>query len=248
MANRKYIVGNWKMNGMRADLPQIEAIASHAATVAAVDVAIACPATLIAPAKSAASDFSIGAQDCHGNESGAHTGCLSAEMLAEAGAGFSIVGHSERRTDQGESEADVKAKAEAANRAGMGAIVCVGETEAERDAGRAVAVVASQLSGSFPDGASPDWLTIAYEPVWAIGTGRVPEIADVAEMHGAIRERLIELMGEGGAQVRILYGGSMKDSNAAELLAVANVDGGLVGGASLTADAFILIIDAAAAA
>ncbi len=247
MANRKYIVGNWKMNGMRADLPQIEAIASHAAGIAAVDVAIACPATLIAPAKAAVSDFPIGAQDCHGNASGAHTGCLSAEMLAEAGAGFCIVGHSERRTDQGESDTDVKAKAAAANRAGMGAIVCVGETEAERDAGRAVEVVTGQLSGSFPEGASPDWLTIAYEPVWAIGTGRVPEVADVAEMHDAIRARLTELMGDAGAQVRILYGGSMKGSNAAELLAIANVDGGLVGGASLTADAFIPIIDAAAA-
>lgn len=246
MSRRKYIVGNWKMNGMLADLDAVRAIADHAKGQAGVDVAICCPATLIAPAAQAVSGFAIGAQDCHANENGAHTGCLSAEMLSEAGATLTIVGHSERRADQGEGNAEVKAKAEGARRAGLGAIICVGETEAERDAGNAVSVVREQLVGSFPEGAAANWLTIAYEPVWAIGTGRVPETSDVAEMHDAIRAILGELAPAEADGIRILYGGSMKGSNAPELLAVENVDGGLVGGASLTADAFCPIIDAAA--
>ena len=247
MANRKYIVGNWKMNGLRAQLSDIAAIASIAANHDGADVGICPPATLIAAAVQANPGFAIGAQDCHFAESGAHTGCLSAAMLKEAGASYSILGHSERRADQQEGDAEVKAKAEAVHAAGMGAIICVGETEEERDAGQAIEIVTVQLARSFPAGASADWLTIAYEPVWAIGTGRVPETRDVAEMHAAIRTKLGELMRQGSDEVRILYGGSMNGSNASELLAVANVDGGLVGGASLTAAKFGPIIEAAAA-
>lgn len=247
MANRKYIVGNWKMNGLQSELSDIADIAAVAAAHPSVDAAICPPITLIAAAASQNAGFAIGAQDCHFNEKGAHTGCVSAAMIKQAGAGFSILGHSERRADQHETDADVKAKAEAVHAAGLGAIICVGETEEERDAGQAVAVVCGQLKGSFPDGADSGWLTIAYEPVWAIGTGRVPEASDVKEMHAAIRGALIELMGDGADAVRILYGGSMNGGNAAILLSVPNVDGGLVGGASLTAEKFGPIIEAAAA-
>ncbi|OAO04717.1 triose-phosphate isomerase [Sphingomonadales bacterium EhC05] len=247
MANRKYIVGNWKMNGLQAQLSDIAEIAVVAAAHPTVDAGICPPVTLIAAASQASPGFAIGAQDCHFAAKGAHTGCLSTAMIREAGATYSIVGHSERRADQQESDADVKAKAEAAHEAGLGAIICVGETEEERDAGEAIDVVCVQLSRSFPDGASADWLTIAYEPVWAIGTGRVPSVDDVAEMHAAIRTKLAELMGQGSDAVRILYGGSMNGGNAAELLAVPNVDGGLVGGASLTAGKFGPIIEAAGA-
>lgn len=248
MANRKFIVGNWKMNGLRAALSDIGEIAAIADQSPDVDVAICPPATLITSAAADFPNFVIGAQDCHQASSGAHTGCLSAEMIREAGALLSILGHSERRADQHETDADVKAKAEAVKSAGLGAIICVGETEEERDAGKAISVVCGQLAGSFPDGASGDWLTIAYEPVWAIGTGRVPETSDVEEMHAAIRSKLSELMATGADEVRILYGGSMNGGNAAELLAVPNVDGGLVGGASLSAVKFGPIIEAAAAA
>ena len=248
MANRKYIVGNWKMNGLRAQLSNIADIAAIAANHEGVDVGICPPVTLIAAAAQANPGFVIGAQDCHFAESGAHTGCLSAAMLKEAGAGYSIIGHSERRADQQEGDSEVKAKGEALRAVGMGAILCVGETEEERDAGQAIEIVTVQLARSFPAGASADWLTIAYEPVWAIGTGRVPDASDVAEMHAEIRKKLGELMGQGSDDVRILYGGSMNGSNAAELLAVPNVDGGLVGGASLTAAKFGPIIEAAAAA
>ena len=247
MANRKYIVGNWKMNGLMNQLSDIADIANIAAKHDNVDAGICPPATLIAAAATANPGFGIGAQDCHFNESGAHTGNLSAGMIAEAGATYTILGHSERRADHGETDADVKAKAEAAHAAGLGAIICVGETEEERDAGMAVSVVTGQLTGSFPDGAGADWVTIAYEPVWAIGTGRVPDASDVEEMHTAIRSKLEELMGEGSDAVRILYGGSMNGGNAAELLAVPNVDGGLVGGASLNAEKFGPIIEAASA-
>ncbi len=248
MANRKYIVGNWKMNGLQSELSDISEIASIAAAHPSVDAAICPPVTLIASAASHNSAFAIGAQDCHFNEKGAHTGCVSAAMIKQAGASFSILGHSERRADQHETDAEIKAKAEAVHAAGLGAIICVGETEEERDAGKAVHVVCGQLEGSFPDKADSSWLTIAYEPVWAIGTGRVPEASDVEEMHAAIRNKLGKLMGEGADAVRILYGGSMNGGNAAELLAVPNVDGGLVGGASLTAEKFGPIIEAAAAA
>lgn len=248
MANRKYIVGNWKMNGLRAQLSDIADIAALAETHEGVDVAICPPVTLIAQAAENTPGFKIGAQDCHFATSGAHTGCLSAEMIREAGATLTILGHSERRTDQHETDAEVKAKAQAAHAAGLGAIICVGETEQERDAGKAIDIVCGQLASSFPEGADADWLTIAYEPVWAIGTGRVPEVSDVEEMHAAIRSQLAQLMGDGAGAVRILYGGSMNGSNAAQLLAVANVDGGLVGGASLTAEKFGPIIKAAAEA
>ena len=248
MANRKYIVGNWKMNGMHDQLADIVAIAEIAGANDSVDVAICPPITLIAEAAAKCPDFTIGAQDCHQSANGAHTGCVSADMIRHAGAIMTILGHSERRADQGETDADVKAKAEAVHAAGLGAIICVGETEAERDAGSAVEIVTGQLEGSFPEDANANWLTIAYEPVWAIGTGRVPEVSDVLEMHEAIRNKLGKLMGEGSDAVRILYGGSMNGGNAAELLAVPNVDGGLVGGASLTADKFGPIIEAAAAA
>jgi triosephosphate isomerase (TIM) len=246
MALRKLIAGNWKMNGSLGGLAEIDAVAEAAALHDAVDVAICPPATLITAAAARQPSLAIGAQDCHGAASGAHTGCLSAQMLAEAGAKLIIVGHSERRTDNHESDGDVKTKAVAAIGQGLTAIICVGESEAQRDAGEAVTVVARQLDGSVPVDANSALIIIAYEPVWAIGTGRTPSTADVAEMHAAIRARLLALLGERGAAVRILYGGSVKSSNAAELMAVANVDGALVGGASLKAADFVPIIAAAA--
>jgi len=247
MALRKLVAGNWKMNGSLAALAELEAIQAAATVNHTVDVAICPPFTLIAPAVQKQPGLAIGAQDCHQSVKGAHTGCVSAEMLKEAGAKLVIVGHSERRTDQGESDALVKAKAEAALGIGLVAIVCVGETEAERDAGRAVSVVESQLDGSVPVAGTAATLVIAYEPVWAIGTGRTPSTADVAQMHGAIRAKLVGLLGEEGRGIRILYGGSVKPDNARELMAVADVDGALVGGASLTAAQFVPIIEGAAA-
>jgi triosephosphate isomerase len=243
MALRKLVAGNWKMNGSLAGLAELDAIA--AAASGAVDVAICPPATLIAPAVARQPRLAIGAQDCHWNASGAHTGCLSVAMLAEAGAKLVIVGHSERRTDNHETSADVKAKAQAVIAGGLTAIVCVGETESERDAGHAVEIVTGQLRGSVPEAGTGDALVIAYEPVWAIGTGRTPTVTDVAEMHAAIRHCLGELLGNEGTNVRILYGGSVKPSNAAELLHVPNVDGALVGGASLKAEDFVPIVIAA---
>lgn len=247
MALRKLVAGNWKMNGSRAALPEIKAIAAAAAAHGDVDVAIGVPATLITPAAEAAPGFAIGGQDCHWNASGAHTGCLSAAMLAEAGAQFVILGHSERRTDNHETSAEVLKKAEAAVAQGLMAIICVGETEAERDAGQAVAVVTQQIQESLPPASTGATTAIAYEPVWAIGTGRTPSTADVADMHAAIRAELLALLGTAGASVRILYGGSVKASNAAELLHVPDVDGALVGGASLKAADFVPIIEAARA-
>ena len=246
MALRKLVAGNWKMNGNLAALTELDAIAQAALDHAGVDVAICPPATLIASAVTRAPKLAIGAQDCHFAASGAHTGCLSAAMLREAGAQLVIVGHSERRADNHETDAEVRAKAEAVIAAGLTTIVCVGETEAERDAGRAVEVVERQLAGSVPTGGTAETLVLAYEPVWAIGTGRTPSVADVAEMHAAIRAALLTLLGAAGAGVRILYGGSVKPSNAAELMAVADVDGALVGGASLKAADFLPIIAAAA--
>jgi triosephosphate isomerase (TIM) len=233
MTLRKLIAGNWKMNGSVAALAEIDAIA-EAALPLAVDVAICPPVTLIAPASGRG--VAIGAQDCHAKVSGAHTGCISADMLVEAGAIYCIVGHSERRADNGETDADVRLKAEAAIAAGMTAIVCVGETLVERDAGEATAVVKRQLAGSLPG--MLDKTIVAYEPVWAIGTGRTPSVEDVAEIHAEIRAIV-------GDNVRILYGGSVKAANAAELLHVANIDGALVGGASLTAGDFNPIVAAA---
>lgn len=243
MALRKLVAGNWKMNGSLAGLAELDAIA--AAASGTVDVAICPPATLIAPAVLRQPGLPIGGQDCHWNASGAHTGCLSVAMLAEAGARLVIVGHSERRTDNHETSAEVKAKAQAAIAGGLTAIVCVGETESERDAGRAVAVVTEQLRDSVPEGGTGETLVIAYEPVWAIGTGRTPTAADVGEMHAAIRQCLGELLDNEGAKVRILYGGSVKPANAAELLHVPDVDGALVGGASLKAVDFVPIVIAA---
>lgn len=248
MGLRKLVAGNWKMNGSLGSLAELDAIAAAAKAQASVDVAVCPPFTLIAPAAARQPGLAIGAQDCHAQPKGAHTGCVSAAMLVEAGARLAIVGHSERRADQHETDAEVQAKAAAAIAAGLTAIVCVGETEAERDAGRAVAVVEGQLDGSIPRDGTAATLVVAYEPVWAIGTGRTPSTADVAEMHAAIRARLGALLGGAGAGVRILYGGSVKPDNAAELLAVADVDGALVGGASLTAAQFVPIIEGAAAA
>jgi triosephosphate isomerase len=242
---RKLVAGNWKMNGDLAALAELDGIAAAAAAHPGVDVAIAVPATLIAPATARAPTLTIGAEDVHPADKGAHTGCISAPMIREAGARFSIVGHSERRADNGEADADVKAKAEALRRHGLSAILCVGETLAERDAGRAVEVVTMQLAGSLPEGAAASWLSIAYEPVWAIGTGRTPTTADVAAMHGAIRTKLRALIGDDAEATRLLYGGSVTADNARELLGACDVDGALVGGASLTAAKFVPIIEAA---
>ena len=242
---RKYIVGNWKMNGTSADLPEIAAIAKMADGFSSVDSAICLPATLIGRAVGASGDFSIGGQDCHMTASGAHTGCVSAAMLVDAGAKLTIIGHSERREAQHEQNHEIRAKAEAANAVGLKVILCVGETLEERDAGQALVIVLGQLEASLPDGSQGDWLSVAYEPVWAIGTGRIPEQSDVADMHKAIREQLVHRFGDAGRTIRILYGGSMNGDNAAMLLAVADVDGGLIGGASLSAAKFEPILVAA---
>lgn len=246
MALRKLVAGNWKMNGSLAALAELDGIAAAAAAHSGVDVAVCPPFPLIAAAVQRQPALAIGAQDCHPLASGAHTGDVAAGMIADAGGRYIIVGHSERRADHGEDNALVRAKAEAAIAAGLIAIVCVGETEAERDAGNAEAVVASQLDGSVPPAGTGATLVVAYEPVWAIGTGRTPSTADVGEMHAAIRAKLGKLLGGEGADVRILYGGSVKPANAAELLNVADVDGALVGGASLTAAQFVPIIEGAA--
>lgn len=245
MALRPYIVGNWKMNGLRATLAEARAIDRVAARYPAVDVGIAPPFTLVHAMAEEAQAISVGGQDVHAKPSGAYTGDIAAPMLMDAGARFCIVGHSERRSLHGESDADVQAKAVAARAAGLLVILCVGETEAERDAGQAEAVVSGQLHGSLPQG-DADGLAVAYEPVWAIGTGRVPSVEDVAAMHRAIRADLIAIYGDAGKGVRILYGGSVNAGNASELLGVADVGGALVGGASLTAESFAAIIHAAA--
>jgi triosephosphate isomerase len=247
MAALPYIVGNWKMNGTRAMLNEARAIDRSAARFPKVQVGIAPPATLLYRVRDAAEVIGVGGQDCHARDNGAFTGDVSAVMLKDAGADFTIVGHSERREYHKESDADVKAKAEAALSAGLAVILCVGETEAQRDAGDAEAVVAAQLQGSCPgtDGAA-DKLSVAYEPVWAIGTGRVPSVEDVAAMHKSIRAQLVAIYGSAGADVRILYGGSVKADNASELLGIPDVGGALVGGASLTAESFLAIVGAAA--
>ncbi len=241
---RKLIAGNWKMNGSLAALSELAGI-DAAAEQASTDVALAVAATLITPASIKVTSAAIGAQDVGTSDIGAHTGCNSASMVREAGATFTLVGHSERRTDQCEDNGQVKAKAEAAHRAGLSVILCVGESAEQRDAGHAEDVVTGQVIGSMPDDANPKWLTIAYEPVWAIGTGRTPTVDDVAAMHGAIRRTLHDLMDDAGDAVRILYGGSVTGDNASTLLAASDVDGALVGGASLTAAKFVPIIRAA---
>ncbi len=243
---RKLIAGNWKMNGTAAALAEIAAMADAARTLPAnLTVAVCPPATLIDRARVAAGEgpLIVGAQDVHAEPAGAFTGSVSVEMLADAGAKLVIVGHSERRADCGETNPDVRAKAEAVVAAGLLAVVCVGETEAERDAGDALSVIGGQLDGSLPELATQ--LAVAYEPVWAIGTGRTPAPAQIAEVHAAIRSALVDRYGDAGAATPILYGGSVKPSNAAELLHVANVDGALVGGASLTAADFLAIVRAA---
>ncbi len=246
MTTRPYIVGNWKMHGTRAMLSEARAIDRAAERLIKVEVAIAPPFTMIHATRKQATLISIGAQDCHPADGGAHTGDISAAMVKDAGAGFTIVGHSERRADHGETDALVKQKAHAVIDAGMSVIVCVGETEAQRDAGKAHDVVAEQLKGSLPDGEGvAERLTVAYEPVWAIGTGRTPTAEDIAAMHEHIRGELLKLYGEEGADVRILYGGSVKPENAAELLSAKEVGGALVGGASLSAESFLGIIVAA---
>jgi triosephosphate isomerase len=232
------------MNGLKASLNELVAIGQGGGDIwQKADLLICPPATLLfsAAAAAAGSRVAIGAQDCHPKASGAHTGDISAEMLADAGATAVIVGHSERRTDHHEGDELVRLKAEAAWRAGLVAIVCVGETREERDAGRTLDVIGTQIVGSLPDGVTASNTVVAYEPVWAIGTGLTPTIKDVEEVHGFIRTKLRERFSGEGDKIRILYGGSVKPSNAAELMAVANVDGALVGGASLKAADFLAI-------
>jgi triosephosphate isomerase len=245
MTRRKLVAGNWKMNGDLAALAELDAIAAAARADSAVDVAVAVPFTLIAAAAQRVPDLSIGAEDVHEEESGAHTGCVSAAMVKEVGARFTIVGHSERRHDQGETSQDAWAKAAAAHRHGLSVILCCGETGAERDAGRAERVVQAQIEKSLPENASGDWLTLAYEPRWAIGTGRTPTLEDIAAIHAIARAKMRQLIGDAASGVRILYGGSVTGDNARAILSTADVDGALVGGASLTAAKFVPIIEAA---
>nr|WP_294846311.1 triose-phosphate isomerase [uncultured Sphingomonas sp.] len=245
---RKLIAGNWKMHGVSADLDQVTKIAAGAAGVPRVDAALCLPATLIHRAARIVPDFAIGGQDIHPADKGAHTGCISAPMLLDAGAVLTIVGHSERREAQHESDQDVKAKAAAGLSAGLRVILCVGESDSIREAGRAVPTVTAQLDASLPDeiGESANF-AIAYEPIWAIGTGKVPTADDIAEMHAALRALLVVRFGAVGDAVRILYGGSVKASNANEIFAIPDVDGALVGGASLKAEDFLPIVQAGAA-
>jgi triosephosphate isomerase len=242
MARRPLIAGNWKMNGLAASVTQLDKIIAGAANLpATVDVLVCPPFTLLAAfaARAQGTRVAVGGQDCHAKASGAHTGDIAAEMLADAQANVVIVGHSERRQDHHETDAEVRAKAAAARRAGLVPIVCVGETRAERDAGKACDVVGAQLAGSLPS--DIDDFLIAYEPVWAIGTGLTPTPKDVADMHGFIRSELAARFGGFSDTIRILYGGSVKASNAGELFALDNVDGALVGGASLNAEEFLAI-------
>lgn len=242
------IAGNWKMNGVAASLDEVRRLAELLAAGGAPrgTVCICPPATLLAAMSELAAPAGIvtGGQDCHPAQKGAHTGDISANMLADAGAQYVIVGHSERRTDHGESDEVVRQKALAALAAGLVPIICVGETRAEREAGRADAVVSGQLAGSIPEEAAGQTIVVAYEPVWAIGTGLTPTIDDIAQMHDSIRRQLAERFGERGEGTRILYGGSMKPTNAHEILRIGNVNGGLVGGASLLANDFHAIISA----
>jgi len=244
-AIRPLIAGNWKMNGLKTSMAEFDAMVDGTGSVIAkADLLVCPPATLIAAFADkvrGSKSLAVGAQDCHPKASGAHTGDISAEMLADAGAIAIIVGHSERRADHCESDALVRQKAEAAWRAGLTAIVCIGETQAQRDGGQTLHVCGSQLNGSLPDGATAANLVVAYEPVWAIGTGLTPMAGDVEQVHRFIRDILTARFKEEGAGIRILYGGSVKPSNAAELMAVPNVNGALVGGASLKAADFLAI-------
>lgn len=244
----KMIVGNWKMNGLTSDLAEAKTLADRLTEDAASARVALCPAaTLIAQAAWALKGkcVEIGGQDCHSAPSGAFTGSISAAMLADAGARLVIIGHSERRQGLGEADVDVAAKFDAAVAAGLEPIVCVGETLAERETGRAVPLVTAQVRASLPNTAVTNVFAVAYEPVWAIGTGLTPSLEQIAEVHEAIRAALIERLGEAGARVPILYGGSVNPDNAAGILTVAEVGGALVGGASLKADSFLAIIRAA---
>ena len=245
---KKLAAGNWKMNGMATSLAEIGVLtAAHPSP--ACEMLLCPPATLLAQMNWAAkgSALALGGQDCHQDASGAHTGDVSAAMLRDAGASYVILGHSERRADHGETDALVLAKAGAAGAAGLVPVICIGETEAQRDAGTTLAVIGGQLDGSVPPTATAATLVLAYEPVWAIGTGRTPTIAQIAEVHGFLRDRLTAHIGAEAAGVRILYGGSVKPSNAAEIFAVPHVDGALVGGASLKAADFGAIVAALSA-
>lgn len=246
---RKLIAGNWKMHGTAESLAEVHTIAEWARKFeGAVDVALCLPATLIHRAAEAVPGFAIGAQDLHHKEKGAHTGDICAAMLHDAGAALVIVGHSERRDAHREADEDVRAKAEAGLASGLRVILCVGESLQERESGREIETVTAQVDASLPRGTvDPERLAVAYEPIWAIGTGKVATCEDIETMHAAIRERLVAAYGEPGAKVRVLYGGSVKASNAAEIFAVPEVGGALVGGASLTAEDFLPIVEAGAA-
>lgn len=245
---RKLAAGNWKMNGTKASLAEVAAlIAAHPDPKS--EVLLCPPATLVAAmVATAAGKIAVGGQDCHMKASGAHTGDIAAEMLADCGASHVILGHSERRADHGESSEMVAAKASAARAAGLVAVICVGETEAQRDAGETLALVGAQLAGSVPEGATAANTVIAYEPVWAIGTGRTPTLEQIAEVHDFLRAELVARFGAEGEGMRLLYGGSVKPSNATEIFATSNVDGALVGGASLKAADFGAILSALDAA
>ena len=250
MANpgrRPMVAGNWKMNGLKKSSSELLKMTENCVNLSRnVEILVCPPATLIASFSglSRGSRIRIGAQDCHAEASGAFTGDISAEMLKDAGASAIIVGHSERRTGHKETDAEVRAKTLAVWRAGLTAIVCIGETRAEREARQTLDVVRRQIDGSLPNGGRPENLLVAYEPVWAIGTGLTPTIADIAEVHAAVRRRLVERYGSAAEGIRVLYGGSVKPDNAKALMAVENVDGALVGGASLKADEFLGIVAA----
>jgi triosephosphate isomerase len=241
---RKLAAGNWKMNGTAAALAEFETLATLS-TSDTTDILICPPATLISRAKDVAGSVAIGGQDCHASANGAHTGDIAADMLKDAGASHVILGHSERREDHGERDEDVRNKAKAAWDAGLVTVICVGESLSEREADNTLDIIGGQLAGSIPDGATGENLVVAYEPIWAIGTGKVPTMSQIGEVHDFMRMRLERRFGEGvGRTVPLLYGGSVKPSNAQEIFAVSNVDGALVGGASLKASDFGAIITA----
>lgn len=245
---RALVAGNWKMNGLMESAAEARALAGFLKADAAAGCAVLlCPPfTLLAPFSSLleGTGIALGGQDCHSGQAGAHTGDISAEMLKDLGCEYVIVGHSERRADHRENNALVRAKAEAAREAGLKAIICIGETQDERQAGQTLEVVQNQLADSLPNGSNPQNTLVAYEPVWAIGTGLTPALEDVGEVHNLIRQNLTARFGADGAGMNILYGGSVKPSNAGQLMAVDNVNGALVGGASLQAHEFNRIIDA----
>ncbi|MGB0772672.1 MAG: triose-phosphate isomerase [Paracoccaceae bacterium] len=244
---RKLAAGNWKMNGTRASLSEVKAINAELDDTDPA-VVICPPVSLLIPACDIGGKIGIGAQDCHMVSSGAHTGDISANQIADTGATYVIIGHSERRTDHGETSDMIKAKAQAAHKAGLIAIVCIGETLAEREAGETLAVLGQQMSGSIPDGATSQNTVIAYEPVWAIGTGLVPTLDQIDEAHRFMRAELLSALGADAQNICLLYGGSVKGSNADDIFSVADVDGALVGGASLSANDFVPIIKALARA